>query len=98
MVDRPPVVAVLGDIVRSKRLPADERADVQRRLEQLLSRINQRYSSTVLGDFLITLGDEFQGILDEPSVVPDIVQDIREEFPKLDFRIAVSLGEIHYRH
>ena len=91
---RAPVVALLGDIVKSKRLPPDERADVQLRLERLLARINERYASTVLGQFLITIGDEFQGILDQPGDVPDIVQDIREEFPTLDFRIAVSFGEI----
>jgi len=91
---RPPVIAILGDIVRSKRLPGIQRGDVQIRLDNVLARINERYESAVLGQFLITLGDEFQGILHNPAVVPDIVQDIREELPTISFRIAVSLGEI----
>lgn len=87
-----PVVAVLGDIVRSKRLPAEERGEVQSALHQLMDEINARYAASVLGQFLVTIGDEFQGLLDEPSVVPDIVQDLREKLPRTKFRIAVSLG------
>ncbi|HEU4993842.1 MAG TPA: SatD family protein [Gemmatimonadaceae bacterium] len=89
---RPPVVAVLGDVVRSRRMAPAERDQLQRALERLMTRINQRYEAQVLGDFLMTLGDEFQGILDVPDVVPDIVQDIREALPRLRMRIIASRG------
>ncbi len=56
--------------------------------------INTQYKDAVLSRFLITLGDEFQGILRHPEVVPDIVQDLREEFPNTMFRIAVSKGSL----
>jgi hypothetical protein len=94
MVASRPVIAILGDIVRSKRLEPRERSDAQATLEQLMTDINGRYDRTVLGHFLMTLGDEFQGLLNEPSAVPDIVQDIREKLPRLRFRIVVSRGEL----
>jgi hypothetical protein len=89
-----PVTAILGDIVRSRRMEPEERSDAQTVLERLMTEINRRYEPSVLGHFLMTLGDEFQGLLDDPSVVPDIVQDIREKLPKVRFRIAVSRGQL----
>jgi hypothetical protein len=94
MVAALPVIAVLGDIVRSKRLDSRERSEAQALLEQLMTDINRRYEPSILGDFLITLGDEFQGLLQEPSMVPDIVQDLREKFPTVRFRIVVSRGDL----
>lgn len=94
MAGRAPIIAVLGDIVRSRRLDPKERNEVQGTLEQLLADINRRYERTILGAFLMTLGDEFQGLLKEPSAVPDIVQDIREKLPTLGFRIVVSRGTL----
>jgi hypothetical protein len=91
---RPPVIAILGDIVRSKRIEPKERGELQVALEQLMTDINQRYSGDVLGQFLMTLGDEFQGILETPRAVPDIVQDIREQLPRTKFRIVASRGTL----
>ena len=88
----PPVIAVIGDVVQSRAIPARQRAPVQRELERLMAHINTEYSSAVLSDFLLTLGDEFQGLLDVPDVIPDIVQDVRERLPELRLRIAVSRG------
>jgi SatD family (SatD) len=88
------VVAVLGDIVRSKRLDAAARNEVQSILHTLMEDVSRRYERSILGGFLMTIGDEFQGLLGVPDVVPEIVQDIREKLPRLKFRIAVSLGEL----
>ncbi len=94
MVARRQVIAILGDIVRSQRLEPRERAELQRALDDLMNGINANYSSSVLSKFLMTLGDEFQGLLRAPAAVPDIVQDIRERLPRTRFRIVVSLGEL----
>jgi hypothetical protein len=88
------LIAVLGDIVRSRRLAPQERSDLQRSLDALMRDINARYERAVVSDFLLTLGDEFQGLLDAPAVIPEIVQDVRETLPRTKFRLAVSLGEI----
>jgi len=94
MPPRPSVIVVIGDTVQSRMIEPPQRAVVQRDLERVMSRINTRYRDAVLSTFLITLGDEFQGIVRHPQVIPDIVQDIREQFPRTRFRIAVSKGRL----
>ena len=91
-LSRNPVIAVIGDVVQSRDITPRQRPKVQAALEGLMAHINKRYSKAVLSDFLLTLGDEFQGLLDVPDVIPDIVQDIRERLPELRLRIAVSRG------
>jgi hypothetical protein len=88
------VVAVIGDVVQSRQLEPEQRARVQADLDGLMSRINDRYRDAVLADFLITLGDEFQGLVRRPEAIPDIVQDLREQLPRTRFRIAVSFGQL----
>jgi len=88
------VIAVIGDITGSRQIAPAERGSVQRSLERTMVHINTRYKEAVLATFLVTLGDEFQGILRDPTVVPDVVQDIRERLPRIRLRIAVSRGEI----
>jgi hypothetical protein len=94
MVRLPIVVAVIGDVVRSKQLEPSERAAVQSALERVMLDTNSRYRDAVLADFLITLGDEFQGMVRQPEAIPEIVQNLREQLPKTRFRIAVSHGEL----
>lgn len=91
---RNPVIAVIGDVVQSRNIPARRRARVQAELEGMMAHINKRYSKAVLSNFLLTLGDEFQGLLADPGAVPDIVQDLREKLPELRLRMAVSRGAL----
>ena len=88
------VVAVIGDITGSRLIAPRERAALQTTLERLMTHVNKRYRDAVLADFLVTLGDEFQGILRDPVVIPDIVQDLRERLPRIRLRIAVSRGDL----
>ncbi len=57
---------MIGDVVRSRGLPGPERQQVQVGLEQLTAAINQRYRRAIGARFLVTLGDEFQGVLNPP--------------------------------
>ncbi|MGH7636094.1 MAG: SatD family protein [Gemmatimonadaceae bacterium] len=92
MAQNPPVIAVIGDVVQSRAIPARQRARVQAALEGMMAHVNKRYSKAVRSNFLLTLGDEFQGLLADPGAVPDIVQDVREKLPELRLRMAVSRG------
>lgn len=94
MVHPTPVVAVIADMIQSRRLPAHRRAAVQVALHAFLAGVNRRYRASVLAGFLVTLGDEFQGLLGDPGVLPDIVQDAREQLPDVRFRIAVGYGRL----
>lgn len=56
-----PYVAIIGDIKNSREL--QDRKQVQEKLEAVLNEINDTYDADIASKFLITLGDEFQGLL-----------------------------------
>ena len=55
--------ALIGDMVASKKLSPEERWQAQERLASALKIINGEFADTIAADFLITLGDEFQGLM-----------------------------------
>lgn len=61
MSDSPEYIAVIGDLVASRELP--DRAAVQRQLHAVLEELNERFAGRIVSRFLITVGDEFQGLL-----------------------------------
>src|SRR6478609_4072574 len=63
---RPPearYVAIIADIVDSRRITGARRRELQKRLELLLSEVNRDFAQAIAANFLITVGDEFQGLL-----------------------------------
>ncbi len=54
-------VAVIGDLVDSRLLR--DRAGVQAKLGAALDELNHRFDGVIASRFLITIGDEFQGLL-----------------------------------
>ena len=53
--------ALIGDIIDSRH--EQDRYDVQKKLQSILSSVNVENAVHIAADFLITLGDEFQGLL-----------------------------------
>lgn len=90
-----PSIAVIGDIVGSKQLPQVERTQVQRQLEELLNRLNKHYAKAIGARFLVTLGDEFQGVLKRADIIPDLIWDIEASLPKAEVRIGIGHGTLN---
>lgn len=88
-------VAIIGDLVNSRALK-DRRGEAQQHLNHLLEQINGEYSKAILSRFLITIGDEFQGLLNQADVLPDIIWQIETEFvPQFtNVRFGIGLGTI----
>lgn len=84
--------AMIGDLIGSKKLLADEREAVQNRLRQLLDEMNTRFSEYLASPFLITLGDEFQGLLTAAEPALEIVEYIDRGLSKHRVRIRYGLG------
>ncbi|MCH5278913.1 MAG: hypothetical protein J1E60_03895 [Christensenellaceae bacterium] len=84
--------AIIGDIVSSRR--EEKRDAVQKRLEEVLNRINEEFSDHIAANFLITLGDEFQGLLyDAPGISPlRIALTILDQMYPVRIRIAIGRG------
>jgi hypothetical protein len=88
-------IAVIGDVVRSRRFLGPERHQVQLGLEQLAAVINQRYRRAIAARFLVTLGDEFQGVLKRAEILPDLIWDIERSLANAEVRIGIGFGSLN---
>ena len=68
-------IAIIGDMRDSREI--GHRREVQNKLNSVLGTINEKYNSMIASKFMITLGDEFQGLLLEGVRVVDIIEEIQ---------------------
>ena len=87
-------VAVIGDMVRSRDLPSPERGTVQKQFEELIRNLNREYRKKIVSKFVITLGDEFQGLLSTTTLIPDLIWRLEENFPERELRVGIGLGPL----
>lgn len=84
--------AIIGDIKESKKII--NRYEVQEKLKEILVKVNFVYQADIAANFLITLGDEFQGILKKSENVLEIIKYIQREMYPIRVRFGVGVGEI----
>ena len=89
-----PCIALIADMVKSRELLRAERADVQLSFSEFIDELNRRYRHAILARFVITLGDEFQGLLSEARILPDVLWDIHYKFQMRSLRVGVGYGLI----
>ena len=65
-----------------------------RRLRDILDRLNEKYKDHIVSKFLITLGDEFQGLLCGGEHILDMVNEIRMEMYPVRLRFGIGFGQI----
>lgn len=87
--------AVIGDFIDSKKMEPAERKRVQDRLRLLLERVNSDYGDYIAANFLITLGDEFQGLMLSCWPVLKIIELLVREFYPQKIRFGIGLGDIY---
>ena len=90
-----PFVALIGDIKSSRSLMM--RNEIQEQLSSILDEINIRYRKSIAAKFLITLGDEFQGLLFDGKNILKIIQDIRMKLYPVELRFGIGIGKISTR-
>lgn len=56
--------------------------------------MNTRYRNALAAKFLITIGDEFQGLLRDPSVLPELIRSVEINLPDIEIRLGVGCGEV----
>jgi hypothetical protein len=69
-----------------------QRPRVQERFKELVVFLNKKYQKHILSKFVITLGDEFQGLLRSASPIPDLLWDIDCRFSDRRLRVGLGLG------
>lgn len=85
-------LAIIGDIIDSRHL--EDRATVQSKLEAVLIDINANYVRGIKSKFLITLGDEFQGLLIPTSEAFSIVNTILDRMYPIKIRFGLGYGKV----
>jgi hypothetical protein len=90
-----PCIALIADMVRSREVPRSQRPKVQKRFQEFVAYLNKRYSRSILSRFVITLGDEFQGLLSSATPVPDLMWDIDQRFSDRHLRVGVGFGVLN---
>jgi hypothetical protein len=84
--------ALIGDIVDSKAI--QNRLEVQETLSNYLETINQTFHDDISANFIITLGDEFQGLLKSPTHLFEIIMKIQIIMQPYKIRFGIGMGQI----
>ena len=93
-VTSPPCVALIADIVHSRRFHGKARERLQQKLQVLLDELNETYESALLARFTITIGDEFQTLLHTAEPLADLLWDLESTLPEVELRIGIGHGKL----
>ncbi|GFP75671.1 SatD family protein [Clostridium fungisolvens] len=86
-------ITMIFDLKDSKNI--ENRYEVQRLLINALKKCNATFSDVIASPFLITLGDEWEGLLRKDAPYDKIIRFFRENLPEyLDFYTGIGIGEI----
>lgn len=85
-------VVIIGDMINSRSL--SDRSEVQKRFLETLDKLNKSFEKYILADFIITIGDEFQGLLRSKKKLIEILEFIDMEMEDIRFRYGIGVGSI----
>lgn len=88
------LIAIIGDIKESKKLNSSNRGFYQRKLKEELDKINKKYKEEIQSNFVITLGDEFQGVLKSATVLFEIIEMVQFVMDPILMRFGIGIGKI----
>ncbi len=84
--------ALIGDMIKSRKV--NHRKELQTKLEDVLTKINFDYEKFIESKFLITVGDEFQGLLKPSAPIYQMICSIVESLYPVQVRFGLGLGGI----
>ena len=85
-------LALIADVIDSKMV--QERLDLQKQVEKTLQKMNELFGDYLASRFTLTLGDEFQALLNVDAPVFQIIDTLRSELNPTQLRFGIGLGEI----
>ncbi|NLA26047.1 MAG: hypothetical protein GX878_01480, partial [Firmicutes bacterium] len=83
---------LIGDIKGSRGI--ENRDEFQKRLKKVLLEINNKYTEDIASNFTITLGDEFQGLLNKGKNIMSIIAELERKACPVEMRFGIGVGEI----
>lgn len=85
-------LALIADVIDSKMV--QERFELQKQVEKTLQKMNELFGDYLASRFTLTLGDEFQALLEVDAPVFQIIDTLRSELTPTQLRFGIGLGEI----
>lgn len=86
-------ITMTCDMKNSRML--SNRDVIQFQLIDMLKSCNLKFKDYILSPFLITLGDEWQGLLKENSPIYDIISFFKTTLPSsVEFYTGIGIGDI----
>jgi hypothetical protein len=85
-------LAVIADIVRSRTIT--DRGAFQKRLARAITSINKSFAQTIASKFVLTVGDEFQGLLKSEGQIVEILASLRSGIHPVELRFGIGVGRI----
>lgn len=87
-------ITMIFDIKGSRHLT--NRYEIQMKLIDAIKRCNEEFHSLIASDFLITIGDEWEGLLKPGSDYRKIIDYFRKMLPReLTFYTGIGIGNIY---
>lgn len=83
---------VTADVNRSRSIR--KREILQQKIIGTIDEVNRQFASFIAVPFSITLGDEWQGLLQSPAKSYEIVAAFRENLTDVSISFGVGVGEI----
>jgi DNA-binding CsgD family transcriptional regulator len=83
-------IAIIGDVVRSRDV--SERGVIQGRLRAGIERVNEKFASQMVSRFILTIGDEFQGLLKSIDELIPLLAVLRAAIHPVEQRIGIGVG------
>ncbi|MCB0282549.1 MAG: hypothetical protein KDF60_08210 [Calditrichaeota bacterium] len=85
---------IIADIQGSKKMSERARYEWQLFLKSAIVQVNENWSNAIEASFMITKGDEFQGVLHDIPIAHDIMIEFERLLRPLQLRFGIGLGRI----
>jgi len=88
------MVVMIGDVRGSRKMEQDARYEGQLYLKSAIIQVNEKKADTIEAPFMITRGDEFQGVLRDLKSAFEIMLEFERLLFPLQVRYGIGLGTI----
>lgn len=86
-------LALIADVIGSRQ--SHDRAWLQNKLTEMITGINERWSDNMAADFILTIGDEFQGLLRTPTGMVNLLGLIQSQVLPAHIRFGLGIGTLN---
>lgn len=86
------ICVITADLYKSREI--DDRSKVQEKIKLTINKVNKKYKDYILADFMITLGDEWQGALKNIERSYQIITEFQSELFPVKISFGVGEGSI----